>query len=148
MWTHDSTTPSLELTTNGSLVPASRPSTSATYGIGRPTFSLSSTDNEESRHGSTASSSYGCPKVCKIGARGETVSKYCALNQIVGSLRSTSLAPAAASHPHQHACAANNSQHGSDGQSARNNGNRSSRVRAVAPFRIVTEVVIASSGSF
>ncbi|KAJ8665224.1 hypothetical protein QAD02_006886 [Eretmocerus hayati] len=113
------------------------PSTPATYGIGRPTFSLSSTDD-----GSTASSSHGCPGV-EIGTRA------CALDLIVGSLKSASLDPAAAgaSRPHQHACVASNSQHGSDGQSARSNGNRSSQVRAVTPFRIVTEVVIASSGS-
>ncbi|KAJ8665223.1 hypothetical protein QAD02_006885 [Eretmocerus hayati] len=137
MWTHDSSIPSLELTTNGSLVPASRPSTPATYGIGRPTFSLSSTDD-----GSTASSSHGCPGV-EIGTGA------CALDLIVGSLKSASLDPAAAgaSRPHQHACVASNSQHGSDGQSARSNDNRSSQVRAVTPFRIVTEVVIASSGS-
>ncbi|KAJ8676473.1 hypothetical protein QAD02_012260 [Eretmocerus hayati] len=144
MWTHDSTIPSLELTTNGSLEPASRPSNPARYGIGRSTFSLSSTDD-----GRTASSLYGCPGVLKIDARGEIVSRYCALDQIVGSLRLASLAPAAAGacHPHQYTCVASNSQRGSNGQSDRSNGNRSSQVRAVTPFRIVTEVVIASSGS-
>ncbi|KAJ8687295.1 hypothetical protein QAD02_023089 [Eretmocerus hayati] len=113
MCTHDSTIPSFELTTNNSLVPASRPSTPATYGIVRPTFCLSSTDL-----GSIASSSYGRPEVSKSGARGGTVSRYCALDQIMGSLQSASLAPAApgASHTHQHACVASNSQHASDGQ--------------------------------